>query len=185
MCKRTGHDSGLRRHQHDPFDAYVYDSSAQYTIQLILTDDNGCHDTLSYSSYIEVMHPYPSLVVDTFLCSNQMNNFTGNIIDLPNAAPFSFTWDFGDGSPIVSNTNVGVPTNTVSHTYTVNGSTNLLTLIVTDVEGCTDTVRQNITVLDPVPYFTYAQSDSCGYTHVQFIGPDTTNNYAWQFVQAA
>jgi gliding motility-associated-like protein len=164
-----------------PATTHLYTSSGQYTVQLILTDANGCHDTAYHSSFIQVMHPYPSLVVDTFLCTNSQANFTGNITDIPGSAPYTFVWDFGDGSPIVTNTNVAVPTNTVPHTYTVNGSTNLLTLIVTDVEGCADTITRNITVLNPVAAFTVTVTDSCGYSHVQFTSPDTTNNYAWQW----
>jgi gliding motility-associated-like protein len=164
-----------------PTTSHLYTSSGQYTVQLILTDNNGCHDTVYHSSFIQVMHPYPSLSVDTFLCTNSQANFTGNITDIPGSAPYTFIWDFGDGSPQVTNSNVPVPTNTVPHTYSVNNTVNVLTLIVEDREGCRDTITRNITVLNPVPAFTVTASDSCGYTHVQYTSPDTTNNYQWQW----
>jgi gliding motility-associated-like protein len=161
--------------------SHLYTSSGQFTVQLILTDNNGCHDTAYHSSFIQVMHPYPSLTIDTFLCTNTSANFTGNISDIPGSANYTFIWDFGDGSPLVTNSNSSSPNNTVSHSYSVNNTVNVLTLIVEDREGCRDTIARNITVLNPVPAFTVTASDSCGYTHVQYSSPDTTNNYQWQW----
>jgi gliding motility-associated-like protein len=164
-----------------PNTTHLYDTGGVYTIQLIVTDANGCQDVEYHTGYIQVFNPYPSFSVDTFICSNTSTSFTGNVLDIPGSSPYTYVWNFGDGSPLETYTNVAPTSHSVTHTYTVNPSVNTITLIVTDSQGCTDTSTVNITVLDPVPPYTVTASDSCGYTHVQFTSPDTTYNYAWQW----
>lgn len=57
--------------------------------------------------------------------------------------PYQFSWNFGDGSPIVSGPEV-------THTYSVPGL-QIITLTVTDSNAVTAQATHNVTVLPPVP----------------------------------
>ncbi len=98
----------------------------------------------------------------------------------------SYSWDFGDGSPIDNSVNP-------SHTYTTAGIFTL-TLIASNPNGCTqsaDTTQLVITVKNDSMFaaFTYAKVDSCGPFSAQFTNTSTYNNgipaanavYNWDF----
>lgn len=160
--------------------SHTYNINGFYSVQLITTDNNGCHDTLLRNNYIAVMHPTPSYFQpDTFLCTNNLANFTGLINDIAGSGAYSYLWNFGDGSPLINDTNITSTSNSVTHTYTATPAVDVLTLIVSDRLGCTDSIKQNITILDPSAVFTYLATDSCGYTNVQFHGPTNDSISSW------
>lgn len=98
----------------------------------------------------------------------------------------SYSWDFGDGSPIDNTIN---PT----HTYSIPG-TYTLTLIASNPNGCTattDTTHLVIKVKDDSLFasFNYIKIDSCGPFSAQFTNtshynhgiPAANANYHWDF----
>ena len=98
----------------------------------------------------------------------------------------SFSWDFGDGSPLDPSIN---PT----HTYSTPG-TYTLTLVASNPNGCTatiDSMHLIITVINDslFPGFTYVKQDSCGPFTVLFTNTSHYNNgipmanasYHWDF----
>src|SRR5205085_1547684 len=95
----------------------------------------GCFSSLSKPGYIHVYsHPsisFTSNITDICGLSGTVN-FTSTISGGP--SPYTYDWDFGDGSAHVSSAN---PTHSYSsstyRTYTV-------TLVVTTGAGCKDTI---------------------------------------------
>ena len=90
-----------------------------------------------------------------------------------------YTWDFGDGQT------AGGPTATTSHTYTSLGTYNV-TLIVTNSDGASDSITQQITVDNPTASFTAPQTVAPG-AQASFDASassdplGTITDYSWDF----
>jgi len=97
----------------------------------------------------------------------------------------NYYWDFGDGSP-VSNTDL----DTLSHTYLNSGGSTAvypLRLIVTNEEGCADTMIRNITVHPEITAsFTADTLRGCHPLTVNFMDLSVNAvNYLWDFGDGA
>jgi len=127
---------------------HTYSSTGSYNVTLVVTDANGCEDSVTIPSYITVTtgttaaFTYPDTV-----CVYSNVTFTNT--SGPHIASY---WTYGDG-----NTGTGDPgTNAYGHpgTYTV-------TLIIYN-GSCYDTVRHNIVVLaGPATSFTFTPVEPC------------------------
>jgi gliding motility-associated-like protein len=88
---------------------YLYDSAGTYSVQLIVTDNNNCRDTVTKPV---TMHSSP---VAAFTVTQNYNNVTGQVLlnNLSTGATQYF-WDFGDGhsstetSPVYQYESVGI-----------------------------------------------------------------------------
>ncbi len=157
-----------------------YGSEGVYEVQLVVTTDNGCRDTVTHNN-IEV---YPTPVVDftpTDVClnaptvfqdlSNVSNMYTTNNIT-------NWDWDFGDG---VGTSNLQNPT----YTYTQEG-TYAAELIVVSNHGCTDSLTKNVTV-HPLPTVDFeGPAQGCSPVCVQLINNSaitsgTIDTWVWNF----
>ena len=110
-----------------------------YDVSLIVTNDNGCMDTVAITSCITV-HPDP---IADFIAEPSTTNEHDPIIQFMNQSSTSesYLWYFGDGD-----------TSTVehpSHYYTDTGSIDVMLIAYTQY-GCVDTTYQSI-VIEPVP----------------------------------
>src|SRR6185369_14734903 len=103
---------------------HTYSSSGNYTVNLTVTDVNGCTAT-STQSFTFPPLPVASFTHQPDVCS-RLVTFTNT-----SSNTTSSSWDFGDAS-------TSTLTNP-SHTYAVNGNYNVM-LITTSAYGCTDTV---------------------------------------------
>ena len=110
---------------------YVYDTTGLYTVSLIASNANGCNDTIVKSNYIDFEQPVASFVADSMSnCELPFTvNFTNNSTGM---GPFSYYWDFNDGSLLDTNANP-------SHIYITEGAY-YVSLIIQDAFGCTDTL---------------------------------------------
>lgn len=122
----------------------VFDGSGtlaaiSYDVQLIVSNDNGCFDTLSIANYITV-HPDP-IAAFSFdpLTTDEQNpyiNFTNESITAE-----TYFWDFGDG-----NTSTDL---NPSHAYSDTGFFDVM-LIASTQYGCVDTAYGS-PYISPVP----------------------------------
>lgn len=115
--------------------SHGYNIEGNYSVTLIVTDEDGCQDTLTRPNYVQVSFPTSRFEAnDTVSCAGNILNFTNT----STGSNLSYQWDFGDGS---SSTQAN-PTHAYSNpgTYTVS-------LITTDGNGCSDTLTRTNYIL--------------------------------------
>lgn len=117
---------------------HQYPTSGSFPVTLTATSAFGCVDSLTQNTTI-----LPAPIADFSMSDNSINPFsTVNFTDLSTPAPIvSWQWDFGDGTG----------NSTVQHpSYAYNGAGFFtVTLVVTDNNGCIDSVRQELIVFLP------------------------------------
>jgi len=137
-----------------------------YTVTLFATNSEGCQSLLAMTNYIEV---YTPPYVNFFATTTHFCNPPGDAVftNLSSGTPgLSYTWEFGDGSPISGATN---PT----HDYLTTGDYTVK-LIVTDGHGCMDSVTRGdyITVSNLVARIS-GPDTACVNTTVTFANSST------------
>ena len=135
---------------------HAYALPGVYTVKLVVTDAHGCTDTATYVGYINVTKPAASFYMDDSfticlpLLTNFFNTSTGAV---------SYAWNFGDG-----NTSVAF---NPSDIYIVSGYFPV-TLVASNIYGCTDTAIRHVNVYGYAGAFTYAPLQGCAPLTVDF-----------------
>ncbi|MBS1509928.1 MAG: PKD domain-containing protein [Bacteroidetes bacterium] len=148
----------------------TYGADGDYDIRLIVTDINGCSDTLTRSKYIKIHTAKASFTVNDSIssCSPFEVVFTNTSLYSTSA-----TWIFGDGGT----STLAKPT----HYYSTPG-TYIARLAVAGPGGCVDTVNKTIILYPSTAGLTYAPLAGCSPMPVTFHastpGPVT---YLWDF----
>ncbi|MCB0429982.1 MAG: PKD domain-containing protein [Flavobacteriales bacterium] len=115
--------------QQDP--THVFTTNGKKTVTLIVTDKIGCKDTVVRSNYINSKQPIPIFnVTDRQLCSGDSVTFQDATTG---TQPFTYYWDFGDGSTS-SQPNPG-------HVFADTGYFHV-ELTITDADGCDSTITK-------------------------------------------
>ena len=148
-----------------------------YTVQLVVTDNVGCKDTLVRTNYIESRKPGASYVPDdTTVCIGQNIQF----VNYSTGVALTHAWNFGDGTTSTA----ASPTKAYAQTgtYTVR-------LIVTDPTGCKDTVIGVNQIIVSKPNASFTMSDTlaiCPPLNVLFTNITSgATSYAWDFGNTA
>ena len=161
----------------NPQHTYTFDGT--FDVSLTITDVNGCVATRQVPDLMQLSRPVVSFTSNaTASCPPQSVNFTAQV--LADTTLAQWQWDFGDGS--------GSGQAQPSHLYTQSG-TYTVTLVVTDVLGCSDTLTApaHVTVHSPpVASFTASDSLFCVPATVAFAstsqaGSSPIVSYAWDF----
>ncbi len=152
---------------------HLYSAPGEKNIQLIVTDNLNCYDTLDKSLYIT---PEFTLNVDYFgLCTNTAANLSGEVV-YPSMSPDSWSWLFEDGTTATGQ-------NTV-YTFTQGG--NHLVELTANKNGCEE-VHQQILSVNPCPTANFNYSLVSLDDTVQFIDVSTLNggpaimSWSWNF----
>lgn len=122
------------------FNAYGNSGTQAYTVTLTATNSFGC--TASSNQTVTVQNRPNGMLVDNVSIS-PFSNCDGALsftLDVGNASTFTsnvtnYTLDWGDGSPLYSNANLG---SSLTHSYTGQGFSNII-LTLTSSTGCNDT----------------------------------------------
>lgn len=111
--------------------SHTYIASGWYNVTLSCTNADGCVASLTKTTYIHVFTPAsPNFAaVNAYLCGVPGHAVFNNLTT--GTGPFTYLWRFGDGGTSTS----ASPT----HDYGAPGTYNV-TLIVTDGNGCTDSI---------------------------------------------
>lgn len=159
----------------NPTYVYVNNSGLDTTFNVMMIAQTlfGCVDTI-YDSVTVYPNPIASYTDDAVLdCAPLIVDFTNTSI-----GGVSYLWDFGDGSPTET---------TVNPTHTYNNLTqfidnNLVTLIVTSLNGCTDTIIDSVLVF-PEPQFGFSTNPDSGCSPLPVIFPSVIGavQYVWDF----
>lgn len=120
--------------------AHTYAVAGTYTVTLTVKDDKGSTTTLAKS--VTVAEATNGSPVARFTSSSDdlVASLNGSTSTDPDGTIVSYSWSFGDDT-----SGSGV---TTSHTYS-SADTYTVTLTVTDDDGATDTVSQQVTVTSP------------------------------------
>lgn len=168
-----------------PDPTHTYAGPGVYSAQVILTD-NGGH-TASNSVNITVNAPIGALAA-SFSATPQSGLVPLNVSFVSKVSggtsPYTYDWNFGDGSPLDSASNV-------SHTYATIG-TFTATLTVTDMSGASTPPYSVTVTVKPGPLsLTLAATPTSGTSPltVDFTstpsGGDPPYTYAWSFGDGA
>ncbi|MBK7175374.1 MAG: PKD domain-containing protein [Bacteroidales bacterium] len=160
---------------------YTYIAAGTYTVILTITDTAGCEGSRSHTL---VVTPPP-----TALFSSATDNCQGQTISFNNQSTTetgyltSWSWDFGDGSPVQTILFPAIPD--VSHIYAVTGTFNV-TLTVTNSEDCTHSYSRLVNVFGS-PTADFMSSGHCKDSPVHFTDLTTTSgsqsltSWQWNF----
>jgi flagellin-like protein len=143
--------------------SHTYDQSGQYTVTLIVTDEDG-----GIGSY-EITVTVPNLLPIAGFTTSSSNITTSRSVTLDGGYPYSFdkdgsivnwTWDYeSDGEIDAYGTNV-------SHLFAIPGNYTI-TLTITDDDGGQATSTKNITVITPAeasaPRFLFVDNTPTGW----------------------
>lgn len=154
---------------------HTYAAPGLYTVTLVATNSVGCAATMVKPAYITVFTPPVAnfSATPTSYCGTPATiSFAGSAIG---TGPHTYDWDFGDGG-------IGVGAFT-SHTYTTSGIYTVR-LIVTDANGCRDTVLKpgHVSIGSIVANFNTTPAAGCVNAPIQFN--NTSNggvSFAWDF----
>ena len=157
----------------NPF--YVYKKGGSYTVTLYTTDSNGCTQILKRENYIKVIGDSAYFTIDTpgavrycvgshFFQFKDSSHIIKPFKDSLNVYKiYSWTWDFGDGSPILTVTDTSKKN--ASHYYFNNGDYKVTLVIRTapgtgaSSKGCYDSFSRIIHILGPISHFTIIGSN--------------------------
>ena len=146
-----------------PVASYKYPSSGQFIPKLTITDKNGCMDSVSFPLKLDVLGPTANFALSGGACLNSSVTIK-DLSRASNSFPISnWVWNFGDGT--IDTTTI----NPVQHAYQREGMYNVK-LIVTDSQGCMDTLVKPgaILITKPIAAFTLADSLNCTKNAVRF-----------------
>ena len=159
--------------------SHIFPAFSTYNVRLIVTN-GACADTLIQT--IKTVDENPDFIANQVAaCKIADIDFLATNLTLINITNYS--WDFGDAGTA----NVTVPS--VTHTYSVAG-TYTVTLITTDINGCTDMVTKTnyIRINGPTANFSATNTAGCaGLLTTTFNdlsvtdGVNTIANWQWHF----
>ncbi|MBI3500627.1 MAG: PKD domain-containing protein [Bacteroidetes bacterium] len=141
---------------------HIYQSAGTYSVQLIVTSDKGCTDTVVKT--VTVKSSPSASFTSTSVCAGSNTSFAGSSSDL-NA---TYVWNFGDATPSGSGKNI-------QHPYASAGTYSVV-LTVIGQNGCTTTDTGLAMVYNnPIPGFTILDS-VCRNSPVHFSDASTVTN---------
>jgi len=152
---------------------HLYTTAGSFYVKEIVTDNIGCKDSIYYLNVVNTHKP-----TATFAVANP-NRCAGDTITFINTSAATLQsqyWSFGDGTTSTAATPV--------HSYSATG-TYSVTLAITDVTGCSDTVTKTAYIGISKPHAAFAVNNGSGVCVpliVQFTNTSSNGaSYAWTF----
>jgi PKD repeat protein len=155
---------------------FAYANAGTYSISLVITDINGCRDTMTVANAITVTGPTANFTASSpGGCSN--TPITLNDLSTPAGSIVEWSWDFDDGRPPVIMT---APP--FAHAFADTG-TYTIRLTVRDNAGCVSTYRlpDSIVVTRPRAGFTSNFTTICPDVPIQFTDTSRGSSLSWSW----
>jgi photosystem II stability/assembly factor-like uncharacterized protein/PKD repeat protein len=160
---------------------HTYSANGNYNVVLIVKDSIlNCSDTINYSVNVTNANSNPcntASIITYNYGTNGLVNFTA-FSPVMNPLLISYTWNFGDG-------NFGSG-DSISHTYTNNGTYNAFAVAHINGTTCYDTIFQNVVVssislcnISPVANISYGPNGFATFQASSNAGAWTS--YIWHF----
>ncbi len=156
--------------------AHLYTNAGNYNVRLIVSNSNGCADTITKS--VPVYYNPTAGFTHLDVCFRDSMHFVNTSTIDPAAAISSYSWKFGDGSALSSLKNP-------AHDYAAAGK-DTVTLITTSADGCADTSSAAVNSFDP-PQSVFIFNAICLYDSAHFVNNSvspvmgTTASWSWNF----
>jgi len=157
--------------------AHLYTTSGIYDVTLIVFDEFGCSDSIT--QLVEVVTGPTADFTYIEYCLGDETEFFDNSSTNGGSVIDSWSWDFGD--PLSGGDNISSLQNP-THIF-IDAGTFTVTLIVVNMDGCSDTTTQDI-IVDPLPLvdFTMSNDTICLGEIAQFNGTGTNVTFwNWDF----
>lgn len=153
---------------------HVYNADGNYSVKLKVTDQYGCADSISKTSFVKIATP-----VSLFFMSDSVSSCPPLIVNFTDSSSnvLSSIWDFGDNTSANNNNPV--------HFYSYPGTFNVK-LTVTSPGGCTAVSQRQINISGPRGSFTYQPINGCMPLKVNFTATVFDNpSIIWDFNDGA
>jgi gliding motility-associated-like protein len=150
--------------------SHTYTTNGTYTVKLIVTNANGCTDTLIKLNDVTVGSVDAMFTTPGVICQGAAIAFNNTSVP----SPASVVWYYGDG-------NTGTDMNAV---YTYQTAGNFTVKMVANFGACTDSASRLITVLaKPTAAFSTTDTANCKTPFtVNFSNQSTgSTSYSWDF----
>jgi gliding motility-associated-like protein len=133
-----------------PFE-HQYDSVGDYDVKLVVADSKGCKDSITSRAFVKVSALKAGWSFGNATCPNAAIGFSNQT---KSDLPYTTIWDFGDG--------VTANTQNATHAYADTGYYSLL-LKVTDILGCTDSIKKIDTIHVALPKANFSANNFVSY----------------------
>jgi gliding motility-associated-like protein len=139
-----------------PVVSRTYNAAGLYDVSLTVTTNLGCRKTLTRNQYIDIQQPIANFSTPFNLyCPGQTVNFS----NLSTGTGLSFLWNYGDPNYPGGGTNTNLH---AAHVYADTGYYTV-SLIVTDIYGCRDTVIRPNYIHVSSPIIQFSSNDTFRY----------------------
>ena len=164
----------------------TYDTTGNFEVQLITTDNAGCFDTVTKPQFIESIGPEPNTnLSELFGCLP----FNFSLIDMGkyDAPIIDRFWTTQLGDTIYNDSIANFLIDSILSLPYVQKNGLDITLTVTDTNNCTNSSIAKAYIGNPIPDFNFTQSPACGGDSLALysIESDTTGfapfTYKWLF----
>jgi gliding motility-associated-like protein len=158
---------------------HTYNQSGVYNSSLRVTTNYGCSAIKTLT--VEVMDKPSANFSFTNSCAGMVTSFTDNSQAVGGSPLVSWQWDFGDPQSGVNNQS---SSQNPTHVYTAGGEFTVV-LIVQNANGCYDTIRKLVNVIEP-PIASFTADSVCQGSPTQFTNTSTASGgvistYLWTF----
>ena len=153
-----------------PVASHVYATPGSFISSLTASCPGGCSDVtfriVQVRSDVQV-----GIIATTSTCINEIVTMNDNSV-IAVGIFLAATWDYGDGSPIVTALNT-------SHAYTIPGTYIISHMVVSDA-GCSNTAYDTI-VVNPYPVANFSTANTCQMQVGSFTDNSSCSPTSWNW----
>jgi gliding motility-associated-like protein len=153
---------------------YTYPGNGPYTVTLISNYGTACADTATQTIYIAYANA--AFTSTSPVCAGSPIQFTDGSTASPGNNINSWSWNFGDGSPVSNQQNP-------VHVY-ANGGTYTVTLTVNSTLGCSSTTTMTVTIQSKPIANAGVDTTACTNNPIVNLGGTVLNASGGQWVGA-